>query len=252
LPATGALLLAAGGLVFAYLLGALPFGYLAARVKGVDIRAAGSGNIGATNVGRVCGRGWGAAVFALDAAKGFAAAGPLAWLVLRLGEVPTEGLLRAGLGPLYAAAVFSGHVWTVFLGFRGGKGVATGAGAILALEPVALAVGLGMWLCSIFLTRYVSVASMSAAVTVAGIAAARSLSAGRLGRDWPVWGLTALIAALVVLRHRANLGRLRRGEEPRVQFGSRRPAPAAATGASPLSGILPPPPEPPARPEGQP
>ncbi len=223
MPTTGALLMSAGGLITAYLLGALPFGYVLARIKGVDIRSVGSGNIGATNVGRALGRSWGVLVFLLDAGKGFLAAGPLCWLVLHLGEVPGKSLLSTGLGPLYAVAVFGGHVWPVFLSFKGGKGVATGAGAVAALAPVALAVGVAMWGVSLLMTRYMSIASMFGAVTVAGICVARTLRAGRIGEDWPLWALTLLLALLVVARHRPNIARLVRGEELKLGAG-RKPA----------------------------
>jgi glycerol-3-phosphate acyltransferase PlsY len=225
LPTTAALLMAGGGLIVAYLLGSVPFGYVVARLKGVDIRTVGSGNIGATNVGRACGKAWGGLVFLLDAGKGFAAAGPLHWLILDLGEVPLESLLRNGLGPLYAVAVFAGHVWPVFLWFRGGKGVATGAGAMLALEPVALAAGLALWAVSLLMTRYMSVASMFGATAVAGICFARRLRAGRLGEDWPLWGLTVVLAVLVVLRHRSNIARLVRGEELKLGAEKEQPGP---------------------------
>jgi glycerol-3-phosphate acyltransferase PlsY len=222
LPTTGALLASAGGLVAAYLAGAIPFGVLVARSRGVDLRSVGSGNIGATNVGRACGKPWGLLVFLLDAGKGYLAAGPLCWWLLELGEVPLESLLRSGLGPLMAVAAVAGHVWPVYLGFRGGKGVATGAGAVLALEPVALAAGLGLWVVSLLLTGYVSVASMFGAVGAAGICVARLARAGALGSQWPLWTLTAALALLVVVRHRANMARLARGQEPRLKFGRRR------------------------------
>ena len=220
MPSHGALLIAAGGLIAAYLLGSLPFGYIIARCRGVDIRSVGSGNIGATNVGRVCGRQWGIFVFLLDAAKGFLAAGPLVWAVLRAGVIPDDLLISVVLAPVYAVAVFSGHVWPVFLGFRGGKGVATGAGAVLALAPLALLAGMLMWGTSLFMTRYMSVASMAGAVTVAAVNLARTWYRGRLAEEWPVWGLTAVLAVLVILRHRANIGRLMRGQE--LKIGSSR------------------------------
>jgi len=216
--------MAGGGLLAAYLLGSVPFGYLVARARGVDIRAVGSGNIGATNVGRACGKALGALVFLLDAAKGFVAAGPLAWALLRLGLAPGDGLLAAGLGPLCAVAVFAGHAWPVFLGFRGGKGVATGAGAVAALAPISLAIGLGVWLVVLLVVRYMSLASMLGALATAGVRVGRSARAGELVRDWPLWGLVVLLALLVIVRHRANIGRLLRGEEHRL--GRKRPAEA--------------------------
>ena len=223
MPSAGALLMAAGGLIAAYLLGSVPFGYLVARARGVDVRSVGSGNIGATNVGRACGRLWGVLVFVLDAAKGYAAAGPLAGAVLDLGLVPDGSLLRAGLGPLCAAAVFAGHVWPAFLNFRGGKGVAAGAGALAALAPVPLAVGLGTWGAVLLLTRYMSVASMFGAASAAGVCIALAWRRGRLGGDWPVWGLTLVLAVLVVVRHRPNIARLVRGEELKLGRGGAKP-----------------------------
>lgn len=222
MPTTGALLMAAGGLVAAYLAGSIPFGVLVARAKGVDLRSVGSGNIGATNVGRALGSGWGVLVFLLDAGKGFAAAGPLCWLMFYTGDVPLESPLRSGLGPLYAVAVFAGHVWPVFLGFRGGKGVATGAGAMVALAPIALAAGMAMWGISLLLTRYMSIASMFGAITVTGICIALVWSEGRMRQEWPLWGLTLVLAFLVIVRHRSNIVRLMRGEEHKL--GRNKPA----------------------------
>ncbi len=221
--------MAAGGFLAAYLAGSIPFGVLVARSKGVDLRSVGSGNIGATNVGRALGKKWGVLVFLLDAGKGFAAAGPLCWLMLYLGDVPVGNLMRAGLGPLYAVAVFAGHIWPVFLGFKGGKGVATGAGAMLALAPVALAAGLAMWGVSLFMTRYMSIASMFGAISVAGICVARTWSAGLMKQEWPLWGLTLVLALLVIVRHRSNIARLTRGEE--YKLGSRK-MPEPETGSA--------------------
>lgn len=216
MPATGALLLAAGGLLAAYLLGSVPFGYLIGRLRGVDVRAAGSGNIGATNVARLCGKGPAAAVLLLDAGKGLAAAGPLAWLILDLGSVPPESALRAVLPPLYALAVVAGHVWTAFLGFRGGRGVATAAGALTALAPLPVAIGLGAWALTLAVGRYISLASVAAALAVAAAAVGDAARRGALAREWPVWGLCLAVAALVVARHLPNMKRLARGQEPKL------------------------------------
>ncbi len=228
MPAIGALLMAAGGGLAAYLLGSVPFGYMAARTKGVDIREVGSGNIGATNVGRACGRLWGVGVLLLDAGKGYAAAGPLAWLVLDLGSAPDGSLLRSGLGPLYAVSAFAGHVWPVFLGFKGGKGVATGAGALAALAPMPLAAGVAMWGVSLLLTRYMSIASMFGALGVAGVCVALAWRRARLAEDWPVWGLTVVRALAIISRHRSNIVRLARGQE--LKLGRKRSAPEPETG----------------------
>jgi len=217
MPSIGALCLAAGGLVAAYLLGAVPFGYLAGRLRGIDVRTVGSGNIGATNVGRALGRPWGIAVFILDAGKGYAAAGPLAWLVLGLMTgAPDDSLLRSGLAPLCALAVCAGHVWPVFLGFRGGRGVATAAGAMLAMTLIPALIGLASWAVLVAVFRYVSLASILAVLVAVGTSVWLFARQDRLGREWPTWVLTAVIAILVVVRHRANLGRLLKGQEPKI------------------------------------
>jgi acyl phosphate:glycerol-3-phosphate acyltransferase len=217
MPSIGALCLAAGGLLAAYLLGAVPFGYLAGRLRGIDVRAVGSGNIGATNVARALGKPWGIAVFLLDAGKGYVAAGPLAWLTLSLmAGAPAEGLLRSGLAPLYALAVSAGHNWPVFLGFRGGRGVATTAGALLAIATLPAAVGLATWAAMVAIFRYVSLASLVAALVTPGLCIALAARDGKLAATWPVWGLTVVLAVLIFLRHRANIGRLLRGQEPKI------------------------------------
>ena len=224
---TGALLVASGGLLAAYLLGAVPFGYLAGRLRGIDVRAVGSGNIGATNVARALGKPLGIAVFILDTAKGYAAAGPLAWLVLDLVSLPAEGLLRSVLAPLYALAVCAGHNWTVFLNFRGGRGVATAAGVLLALAPIPAVAGLACWAILAAVFRYVSLASMLAAVVTAGLCVGLAAWNEKLAETWPTWSLTAVLAALIIVRHRANIGRLLKGQEPKIGRKSAEPARAA-------------------------
>jgi glycerol-3-phosphate acyltransferase PlsY len=240
MPSIGALCLAAGGLVAAYLLGAVPFGYLAGRLRGIDVRTVGSGNIGATNVARALGKPWGIAVFILDAGKGYLAAGPLAWLVLDLMvRTPADSLLRTGLAPLYALAVSAGHVWTVFLGFRGGRGVATAAGAMLALTPIPGIAGLASWGILVAIFRYVSLASILAVLVAAGSSVGLFAWQGRAGREWPTWALTSAIAVLVIARHRANIGRLLKGQEPKIGkrvSGVRCQEEAVPSGASGESG----------------
>lgn len=187
-------------LLGAYLVGAIPFGFLAGRLRGVDVRRAGSGNIGATNVWRLLGPAMGLGVLGLDLAKG---ALPLFLWRLAGGEGAwAEGAL--------ALAPVLGHVFSPFLRFRGGKGVATAAGAFFSLLPFTMPVGLASFAVAFALFRYVSLSSLSAALAVATSA---------LLRASPERSLPALLAAgLIFWTHRENIRRLLRGEEPRFSL----------------------------------
>ena len=206
------------GTVSAYLLGAIPFGFLIARGKGIDIRTVGSRNTGATNVFRCVGKPWGIATFILDMAKGAAACRTIPWLLTLVAGASD----RPGVTPLHVfcgCLAVAGHNWPVFLGFKGGKGVATSAGLLLALTPSGCGIALLAWLLTLGLTRYVSLASIAAAVAL-GIAA-WPLYLADVGPWFPVvlYGL----AALAIWRHRANIQRLQAGTEPRIHFGSKAP-----------------------------
>jgi len=195
------------GLLGSYLLGSIPFGLLLGfAVRGVDVRKTGSGNIGATNVGRALGRPWAFVAFALDFAKGW---GP-AFLIPGLlpGEV-TPGALRA----LYGFAAVCGHVWPIYLGFRGGKGVATLCGAVVAIDPWLFVGGGAVWLLTLFLTRYVGLSSMMMGLSFPFLAAWHLRE--EPGVREVVWG-TAMLSALVFIRHRANIGRMLAGTEPKA------------------------------------
>src|SRR5215475_5384529 len=146
-------------LLLSYLVGAIPFGYLVARGRGVDILKQGSGNIGATNVGRVLGRPFGVLVFALDFAKG---AVPVVLARNFAGDYADSSWLEVGAG----LAAFLGHLFPVYLGFRGGKGVATGAGVVAVLVPLPFLAALVAWILVLAGWRYVSLASVSAAVVL--------------------------------------------------------------------------------------
>jgi glycerol-3-phosphate acyltransferase PlsY len=193
-----------------YLLGSVSFGLLVVRLRDrVDLRTRGSGNAGATNVLRTSGRWAALLVLLLDIAKGIA---PVR--IAQLLGASTEIAAGAGL------AAIGGHVFPVWFGFRGGKGVATGFGAFVALFPVAGAAALALFVGMVATTRYVSLASIVAAASVPGLVAL----AARLGWSAPV-SATALTlagasAALVLFRHRSNLRRLLAGTEPRL--GERR------------------------------
>lgn len=189
----------------AYLLGSLSFSYLIVRIKeGKDVRSIGSGNAGATNVLRASSRGAAALTLVLDLAKGAGAV-----FGTRLLEAPPPVVGGA------AFAVVLGHVFPVFLGFRGGKGVATAGGALGALEPRILLATLAVFVAVVLWKRYVSLGSIVAAVFLPLIA----WTGSRLG--WLVIGPSAVlassaIAVLVLVRHRSNFARLRRGSEPRL------------------------------------
>src|SRR5258705_7058458 len=150
-------------LVGSYLLGSIPFGYLAGRLVGIDIRQTGSGNVGATNVVRVLGKRYGYPVFALDFLKGF---GAVKISMLMAPGRPSEWNSPEIVGILAAMSSILGHLYPPWLKFKGGKGVATSAGALLALTPVATLIGVAIWIIVFWLTRYVSLASITAAVVL--------------------------------------------------------------------------------------
>jgi glycerol-3-phosphate acyltransferase PlsY len=193
-------------LVLAYFAGSLPTGYLVARAMRVDITRVGSGNIGATNVFRVLGKGPGALVLTVDLLKGAMAVhfAP----ILALHWSPTD---TAALPALAALGAVLGHNYTCWLGFKGGKGVATSAGAMAALIPSAFGVTVVTWLVVFFLSRYVSLASIGSAI-ILPFATAFFVSGPT---RWPLVGFTSVLAALAVWRHRANIERLKAGTEHR-------------------------------------
>jgi glycerol-3-phosphate acyltransferase PlsY len=207
-----------------YLCGSVPFGWIAGRTKGIDIREHGSKNVGATNVGRVMGKPWGIAVFVLDVTKGLLpvlAAGAY----LREHYHGDERLLHLAR-VLCAFAAVAGHVWTFWLGFKGGKGVATALGAVVAIWPeftYAGGVGLAVWLLTAAGTRYVSLASM---VGVVGFAAAYFVMAGRAAVESqvPLAAFAVVTAVLIVVKHRSNVGRLMAGTEPKIGSAKERAA----------------------------
>jgi acyl phosphate:glycerol-3-phosphate acyltransferase len=215
LSGTGTYVAAAGG---AYLLGAIPCGYLVARARGVDIRLHGSGNIGATNVFRVVGKGWGILTFILDFAKGFIPACLFPWCAGVLGLPVRPDVLAVACGCLAVA----GHNWPVFLHFKGGKGVATSAGALLGLAPAAVGIGLAVWLLAFALSRYVSVASILTAAAAALAAWALYFRKGDPA-SWLVPIALTVLAAVIIGRHHGNIRRLRQGTEHRFTFGSKKP-----------------------------
>jgi glycerol-3-phosphate acyltransferase PlsY len=224
-PTTTAL---AAILAAAFLAGSIPFGLLIARSRGIDIRKHGSGNIGATNVGRVLGKPYFAICFTLDLLKGLLPTLAMGLVLGALGRF-TFSLDIAAWWLGAAVASILGHVFCPWLGFKGGKGVATGLGALLGVFPllsVAAAVATLTWLLTMYLSRYVSLASIVASLTLAPtIAIAWAVSqpstaivsdtAARSGRPLLI-GVGALLSILVVWTHRANIRRLRAGTELRA------------------------------------
>ena len=197
-------------LIGSYFLGSIPFGYLAGRLAGIDIRQAGSGNVGATNVVRVLGKRYGYPVFALDFLKGF---GAVKISMLMAPGRPPEWNSSEIVGILAAMSSILGHLYPPWLKFKGGKGVATSAGALLALTPVATLIGVAIWIIVFWLTRYVSLASITATVVLPIVILV--VSPRDQNNRKPLVYSSACVAAVVIWRHRSNLSRLMRGTEPR-------------------------------------
>ncbi|MEM0913910.1 MAG: glycerol-3-phosphate 1-O-acyltransferase PlsY [Planctomycetota bacterium] len=204
-------------LLAAYLCGSIPFGLLIGLVLGIDIRTRGSGNIGATNLGRVAGRSWGLLCFVLDLAKGLAPVLAYA-LVARPTDADSWASLVTWLGVGVAAVL--GHVFPVWLKFKGGKGVATAMGVVLGMWPwltLAGVVGGLLWVVLTYRTGYVSVGSVVAAASLPVTVAIGVWWGGEPPPAATVYlAVSAVLAGLVILRHRDNLQRLRAGTESRV------------------------------------
>ncbi len=196
--------------VGSYLIGSIPFGYLAGRLCGIDIRTKGSGNIGATNVLRVLGKKWGYAVFLLDFLK--------AWLPVKLALGWGIALMvhpASAPGALAGLCALLGHSFPVWLGFKGGKGIASSAGVMVGLFSLAVfLVCLGIWLLLFTVTRYVSIASIVAAVS---LPVAVGILVFLHRADWLGFTVSVVMAFLAIWRHRSNIVRLRAGTEPRFE-----------------------------------
>jgi acyl phosphate:glycerol-3-phosphate acyltransferase len=199
-----------GVLLGSYLLGSIPFGYVAGKIRGIDIRRFGSGNIGATNVVRVLGKRYGYSVFVLDFLKGFGA-------VKISMSIATDGRLEWAspeiFGIFAAIASVVGHSFPVWLKFRGGKGVATAAGALFGLMPVAALIAVIIWISIFWFTRYVSLASVVAAVALPIVILIMTRLTQIHGKA--LFYSSLCIAAFVIWRHHSNLSRLMHGSEPR-------------------------------------
>jgi acyl phosphate:glycerol-3-phosphate acyltransferase len=183
----------------AYLLGSIPTGLLLGKVYGIDVRKEGSGNIGATNLYRTVGRKVGAMTLAGDCLKGL-----LPVLAVKYSTLPVEYAAWVGL------AAFCGHVFSVFLRFRGGKGVATALGVFLALSPLAVAVALGVFVVMMLVWHYVSLGSISAAAVM-------PIAVWALGGGRVMGVVTMIVALIVIIRHTENIKRLAAGTESRFK-----------------------------------
>ena len=189
--------------IIAYLFGAVPFGLLVAKMHGVDIRSKGSGNIGATNVLRVIGKGWGIFTLVLDALKGFIPA----FIFPRLANLDGEW------GVLFGLAAIIGHTFPVYLKFKGGKGVATSAGMLIGVAPLAVGVGILFWIICMAIWRYVSLASIVASAAIAAMV-------WIVDKGMIVNMALTVLSALIIWLHRANIKRLLNGTESR--FGKKK------------------------------
>jgi glycerol-3-phosphate acyltransferase PlsY len=204
-------------IVVAYLLGSVPFAFLIARAYGKDLRTIGSGNIGATNLARALGRKWGYVCFALDVLKGCI---PMVAVRAIAGTPDNPALLALWLAVGIAAIL--GHVFSVFLAFKGGKGVATSFGVALGLWPyftIPALVALVVWVAVVLIWRYVSLASICGAASFAialliGVLVVPAWTASRL---WPLLIAAIAIPAMVIVRHRENIKRLIAGTESKIR-----------------------------------
>jgi acyl phosphate:glycerol-3-phosphate acyltransferase len=204
--------------VVTYLLGSIPFGLILVRLfRKQDIRQQGSGNIGATNVIRSGGKGLGAATFLLDAAKGFAA---VIATYMVASQLHMSRPAAQDLAATAALCAIVGHIYTVWLGFKGGKGVATGFGVFLAISPVAALISLAVFILVFAISRFVSLGSILASITFAVLALLRGY--GKL-TPW-LLAVCAIVPLIVIVKHHANIRRLLTGTEYR--FGRSKAAAA--------------------------
>lgn len=242
------------GLTGAYLLGSVPFGLLIAKAHGVDVRKVGSGNIGATNVGRTLGRRWGVLTFGLDMLKGMIPAIVGGFLLGTIANPGTSNVMALAWLAIGCAA-FMGHLFPIWLGFKGGKGVATGFGTLLGIFPLLTlpaVVAVIVWAISVRLTRYVGLSSCIGAMSlplstifIAPMSKAvgffykpvSGMSESVVSADsmWPNWSvlwpylaMSTVLAVFVVVRHRSNFARIRAGTEPKVATREQRAAAKAA------------------------
>jgi glycerol-3-phosphate acyltransferase PlsY len=216
-------LIFAGSVIGSYLLGSIPTGLLWGKSHGIDIRKVGSGNIGATNVMRTLGKGPGIAVLVIDALKGFLPVwiAPKLVMSFQLGaDAVSVRHFTEMLQITCCVSVIAGHNWTCWLNFKGGKGVATSAGALLAFLPQPLLCALGVWIAIFALSRYVSLASICAAISL-------PIATWFIEKDMTLFIFTVLVGVAVIYKHKSNIQRLMAGTENRIG----KPKPESGGGA---------------------
>ena len=200
----------------AYLIGAIPFGYLIGKMRGIDVRTVGSKNIGATNVFRTVGKKWGLLAFFCDVMKGF-----IPTLAAVQFSASSQQLSANGLPLCVAIACVVGHMLTPYMKFRGGKGVATAFGALIALLPATVGIAFAIFAFTFACSHYISLGSCVAATALAVMVWIPFCDHAGY-RDLPLCVLVTLIAAFIVWKHRSNIGRLVRGEENKIFLFKRR------------------------------
>jgi acyl phosphate:glycerol-3-phosphate acyltransferase len=205
--------------IAAYLLGSIPTGFLVAKARGIDIRTVGSGNIGATNVLRTLGKPAGIGVLVADALKGWLAVAVAVRLICGWFVSGADPSTRGWFALCAGIAAILGHNYTCWLNFKGGKGIATSAGVLVALVPWSLLIILGVWIVVFAVSRYVSLASICAAFVL-------PFAAWLTGEGVTIVIVTAALAALAIYKHKANISRLMNGTENRISL-RRSPPPQA-------------------------
>jgi len=202
--------------VLSYLIGSIPTGFLIGRARGIDLRQHGSGNIGATNAMRVLGRGLGVFVLIVDLLKGWISAYAIPIIVKKILFPEIDQSAMAACSVFAGVGAVIGHTYTVWLGFNGGKGIATSAGVFLALTPVATLICLGIWLIIVVTTRLVSLGSIIAAILL-------PILVGVTARQRLILVVTVIVSILVIWRHKSNISRLINGTESRISFKTEKP-----------------------------
>ena len=194
-------------LISSYFIGGIPFALIIGKSQGVDIREHGSGNVGATNVGRVCGKKWGIIAFICDSTKGFLPVFTVNYLYTF--DNPQLAMILAAIG------AYLGHVFTPYLKFKGGKGVATAAGALLALSPIPTAIAFVSWAICLACSKMISLSSIVAAAVLPLVAFILLMQKAQ-GMSYAVFALLFCLGMLTIYRHKSNIKRILAGEEPRI------------------------------------